>query len=74
MHRCFNIIEINYNLLSSCSVMMFSVQVRTALISEVLKAFVAMILFTYMVFLRGRLWIAVIELELPSLNKIVTGR
>lgn len=54
--------------------MMFSVQVRTALISEVLKAFVAMILFTYMVFLRGRLWIAVIELELPSLNKIVTGR
>ena len=52
---------------------MFSVQVRTVLISEVLKAFVAMILFTYMIFLRGRLWIAVIELELSSLNKTVTG-
>ena len=42
--------------------------VRRVPLSEVLKDFVAMILFIYMRFLRGRWWITVVELKLSLLN------
>lgn len=73
MHRCLNSTEINYHLLSSCLVIMFSDQVRIVLISELLNVFVAVNLFIDIISLRGQGWVAVIELELFSHNKTDIG-